>query len=438
MNIHLQSITFFAFISLIFQSDNLLGSDSMATRTRLLARDGRSLEDCFKSALKRSEIVATQGELIQQAEEKIVQAKAAMLPTLNAVASYLRQTDTSSSAISSTSPASQNTIKVTLDQPLFRGFREFAALRQQKLSRESQKIAREQAELQLYKDVTQAFYAVIANEKDFLNLEEEITVNQKRLKELKEFERVGRSRVTDVLSTETNIATLEAQEEALWGQIEVSRQAFAFQTGLDPAVPLQDSVDVTPEHVPALRELLEKLEHRPDVETAKQTLAAAEEGIPIAKGGHLPTVDLLGDYYFVRPGTLSNVNWDIQLALSVPLFAGGAIDSQIRQASSIVKQSELALSQIRRQAEEEIRTVHGQVISDLDQIKKYDRAYQLAKQTYQQELKDYRLGTVTNIEVLQILTSTQETHRLLDRSKFTTKSDWIHLQLATGTSTLLK
>jgi hypothetical protein len=47
-----------------------------------------TLDDYFAAALTRSEVVATQQELIRQAEERYQQASSALLPTVNGIGSY--------------------------------------------------------------------------------------------------------------------------------------------------------------------------------------------------------------------------------------------------------------------------------------------------------------------------------------------------------------
>src|SRR5947207_9367776 len=90
-----------------------------------------TLDEYFAAALQRSEIVANQIELIRQAEERYNQARSGVLPTVNAVASRFWQ-DPVAAGTSSTSPVAnrQSLAALTLSQPVFRGFREFAGLRQ--------------------------------------------------------------------------------------------------------------------------------------------------------------------------------------------------------------------------------------------------------------------------------------------------------------------
>ncbi len=88
----------------------------------------------------------------------------------------------------------------------------------------------------------------------------------------------------------------------------------------------------------------------------------------MARGAHLPSLDLNANRYLERSGSLENVDWDVQLALTIPLYAGGSVQSRVREAQSQSTQAELGVSQAQRQAEQEIRSFHQTVVLDRSQL----------------------------------------------------------------------
>jgi outer membrane protein len=391
-----------------------------------------TLDDYFVAALHRSEVVASQSELIHQAEEHYQQATAALLPSVNGVASLLRQEPlpAAASSTSTTLLARQPLVKLTATQPLFRGFREFAALRQTRALAEAQNEDYQSARVQLFRDVAQNFYNVLSLEQDLANVGEQISQNLDREKEIQERVRIGRSRVSELLTVQTTVSTLRAQVEQLHGQLRVAREAFAFLSGLAPATPLRDS-ETVPEPE-SLETALSRLPLRPDVRASQKRLAAAQENVAVARGAHLPSVDLNGNYYFDRPGALKDVDWDVQIALTVPIYAGGQLQSRAREAVSQRTQAELGASQVARQAEQEIRALHQGLMFDRSQLDALEQATDTARKNYEAQRQEYRLGLVTNLEVLQALTAYQENQRALDRARYTARLDALRLQAATA------
>jgi outer membrane protein len=241
--------------------------------------------------------------------------------------------------------------------------------------------------------------------------------------------RIGRSRVGEVLTVQATVGTLRAQVESRRAELAAVREAFAFLSGLPVSTPLQDT-ETLPENPGALDEYLERLELRPDVKATRQRLTAAQEGIAVARGAHLPSLDLVANRYLQRTGSLRDVEWDVQLALTLPLYAGGGTQSRVREAVSQGTQAELGASQVRRQAEQEIRALHQGTLIDRAQLDALEKATDAARKNYEAQQRDYRLGLVTNLDVLQALTAFQENQRAFDRARYTVKFNYLKLQAA--------
>lgn len=403
----------------------------LATGHSTAAGEPLTLDQYFASAMERSEVVATQTELIRQAEERYQQASGALLPTVNGVASRTWQDPIPAGDVATSSnPNRQRLTKVQATQPLFRGFREFAARRQQRALVGAQSEDYQQARIELFKDVAENFFNVLSIEQDLKNLDDQIDQNERRATELNDRARIGRSRVGEVLTVQSAISTLRAQREQLQGQLAAAREVFAFLSGL-PATTLLQDTETLPTTTEPLDDHLSRIESRPDVKAGRQRTAAAQENVSVARGAHAPTLDLIANKYFERTGSLREVDWDVQLALTVPLYAGGSTQSKVREAVSQQTQAELSTSQARRQAEQEIRSLYQSVGFDRLQLEALGKATQAARKNYEAQQRDYRLGLVTNLDVLQALTAYQENLRALDRARFTAKLNYLKLQAAT-------
>jgi outer membrane protein len=388
-----------------------------------------SLEECYLAATKRGEQVATQSELILQAEEKYHQAKGSLLPAINFVSTYTRQEAPDTGLGTSFSPPSQTLMKVTATQPLFRGFREYAAIRQKNLEVDVRKAFAGHVGALLFQDVAQRYYEVLSFERERKNLRDEIEANENRIKALAARVRIGRSRESEVLAVRATEATLRAQDEVLRGQLQAAREALTFITGFTQEVALAGEGDLTLKTW-SLDLYLRRVGDRPDVKASEAAFLAAEEFLPIARGGHFPSLDLSGNYYLRRQGLLTGVSWDFALTGTIPVFAGGTVQSEVRQAASAIRQQELAAARTRRQAETEIRTFYGNVQSALLQVDRLSRAAELSMRAYERLVRDYELGLVSNLEVLQALASAHQTRRSLDRARYAIRLELVRLEVA--------
>jgi outer membrane protein len=388
-----------------------------------------TLDDYFAAALRQSEVVATQVELIRQAEERYRQAQAGVLPTVNGIASHLRQDSGARDTVDF--PTRQTNARLTATQPLFRGFREFAAIRQTQALVGAQTEEHRNARVQLFRDVVQNFYDVLRLEQDLENLAEQIRLNVEREKELQARVRIGRSRIGEVLTVQSTISTLRAQVEQLRAELATARDVFAFLSGLPESTPLHD-VETLPVSHGALAEYLGRVELRPDVRAAQQRVTAAQENITVARGAHLPSLDLNANHYLERSGNLEDVDWDVQLALNVPIYAGGSLQSRVREALSQSTQAELEADRVRRLAQQEVRSFYQTTVLDRSQLSALEKSTASARKNYETQRHDYRLGLVTNLDVLQALTTFQENQRALDRARYTAKLNYLRLQAASA------
>jgi outer membrane protein len=85
---------------------------------------------------------------------------------------------------------------------------------------------------------------------------------------------------------------------------------------------------------------------------------------------------------------------------------------------------------VRRQAQEEIRALYQSVTLDRAQLAALDQATTAARRSFDAQSREYRLGLVTNLDVLQALSAYQQNQRALDRARFTLKLDYARLQAA--------
>ena len=120
------------------------------------------------------------------------------------------------------------------------------------------------------------------------------------------------------------------------------------------------------------------------------------------------------------------------MALTVPLFTGGITRSRIREAQSAARQSDQEYSRARRLAEQDVRLAFDRVLSDRAQVNALANAADAADKNYKEQTREYQLGLVTNLDVLQALAASQEANRAASRARYALKSDLINLSAAAG------
>ena len=385
------------------------------------------LPQCYAWAQEQSESLHMQMEQIYQIEQQFKVALAAALPNLSFNASD-KWLDTGGAG-SYTTPQPQ--VNFALSQTLFSGLREYAAMAASKHQGQAAELQLRHARALLFQDVSNAFYLITSLDAQLANDQMAVELFASRIKELNRFEDLGRSRHSEVVLAESQEAALEAQAEALKGQIAVARELLSFLTGKDLSLTrLTDKLErlhaLDPEE-----SLLARAYDRTDVESLHKQMLAQEDQVRLAKGAWAPTVSFLGDYYLKRMAGLDSIRWDAGITAGLPLFAGGGQLAAVRQAESQVSQArynfELGLRQARTQIHSRYMTLRA-AVSSADAAEK---AYLKADESYRLETKEYRLGLVTNLDVLQALNSLVSAKTIFDIDVVQTKLNLLQLKAAT-------
>ncbi len=387
-----------------------------------------TLRDCYRFALKKSEAVALSAEEIRLAEAQYLVARSGVLPQVgfNLIELFQDEGNTSSDSIRRT----QTTEKFYAKQLLFSGFREMAALKGVKAQIAGQTFALDRAKQLLFADVALAFFNVADFDRRLLTLGSMKSAAADRLSELQGREKIGRSRRSEVLSAQTQIATLDARIEEARKLRAAALELLNFLTG-QPIRGIADDV-ADPAPPPPLEDFLAGASSRPDVRAADEERRAAESFLSAARRASWPTLNLQGGYYVRRDGTYEPVDWDAQLTADLPLFTGGSLKGGRRAAGARARTAALAFSRTTRQAESEVRSAHQSLSGSLSQIQKLATALELAEKNYRVQTEEYRLGLVNNLEVLSSLSSLLETRLAYDQALLNAKLDAVRLAVAAG------
>jgi outer membrane protein len=392
-----------------------------------------TLREVFQSALSRTEALPLQESQARQADERVSQARGGLLPTVGFNGVFTRQHKPSTGSANAFTLADQRNLRLNLTQPVFRGLREFAGLRAAQAQSRAQEDQTRQVRVSVYSTVGQSFFNVAAAEQDVRDLEELLDLSQKRLVEIRDRVRIGRSRPGDLLSAQSQVATVQAQIQAAQVVLEQARDSFAFVTGLDRKTPVDlGAGSGLPEKIAPLADYLKRIDSRPDLSVQREQLASAEESVSVARGAHLPSVDLSGNYYLDRTGILADTKWDFSVTATLPIFQGGVLQSQVREAAERRTSQELLVAQARRTAEREIQAAWQAADGALAQIRFLSEARDAADRNYREQQKDYRLGLITNLDVLQALNSYQDIRRSYDRTRFQARSALVALEASVG------
>jgi outer membrane protein len=178
-----------------------------------------------------------------------------------------------------------------------------------------------------------------------------------------------------------------------------------------------------------------------NVKVADKNFEIATLQIDRAKAGHYPTLDLVASYGYVNSAggsaslgfTSYSTQGIIGVNLAIPIYQGGLIESQVRQAIALQDRARQDLEFARRTAFTLAQTGYTGVVSSVASIKAFEQAVLSAESAYQSNVLGQEVGVRTFLDVLQVQQNVYSTRRDLAQAYFNYLIGWLRLKAAIGT-----
>jgi outer membrane protein len=283
----------------------------------------------------------------------------------------------------------------------------------------------------IYQDVAQGFYNALQYEGDMVIEHDLIEALGARVDDLMQRVKLGRSRPSEMLQAQTDLANARVTYEQQVGSANAALETVAFYIGIPAGhFKLKDTG-----RFPSAQDLeyyLQRSGTRPDILSQVDSLRQAERNLSVARGELFPTVTANGDYLAQQDPASNNVDATMSLQISIPIFDGGLILGQIHEKHELVRQSALNVEQLARTADQDTRTAYVNFQAAVAQVVVLREAARFAARNLEAQVEDYRRGVVSNLDVLTALQDYQTARVQLHNANMTARVDLINLHVAAG------
>lgn len=173
----------------------------------------------------------------------------------------------------------------------------------------------------------------------------------------------------------------------------------------------------------------------------------ARENVRVAFGGHLPTVSLIASRTFNSSNaneTIVGVNGTFQdlpswsndrqigLEVTVPIFSGGGTQARVHQAQYQWIAAKDAYQQASRTTEQQARDAYLGVISGIAHVQALEQALTSSQTAYKATEAGYRVGTQTEVDVLNALSTLVQAKTNYASSRYAYITSLVQLRFAAG------
>jgi outer membrane protein len=218
------------------------------------------------------------------------------------------------------------------------------------------------------------------------------------------FLKAGTAPRLDLLKTEVELAhardNLLLVRNNLESAFELLRNLMGMEDGAT-AISIVETPPTSAAYPPEAESINIAFRKRPDYQGVAKKKAIAEDRIRVAWGKWLP--DIFGSGQYVKraaEGTSFQEDWAVGLTLTIPVFDGGLIRSEVdreRIGLEKVRQEERSL---RLSIMREVKDAHLGIAHASDRIKVAEKAMESAKEALRVERLKYETGSGTNTDVI--------------------------------------
>jgi outer membrane protein, multidrug efflux system len=205
--------------------------------------------------------------------------------------------------------------------------------------------------LSLTADLAADYFSLRGLDREFAILRDTVALRQRELKLMSARFKIGNATELDTTRAETELASAEADADAVAVRRASLQYALAVLVGQPaPEFAMAPAASATEPPVIPAGLPSDLLERRPDVAAAERSLAAANARIGVAKAAFFPAISLTGGAGFESSATNSLFQadsriWSIGPSLYLPIFQGGRNRANLERSRAAYDESVAAFRQ---------------------------------------------------------------------------------------------
>lgn len=259
---------------------------------------------------------------------------------------------------------------------------------------------------------------------------------------------VGLVAITDVQNARSQYDTVLANEVTARNNLDNAVEQLRQVTGNYYPELASLNVDGFKTNKPqAVNALLKEAENRNlTLLQARLSQDLAREQIRLAQDGHLPTLDLtastgVSDTSYNGSKTNNNAQYDdsnmgqnkIGLTFSLPIYQGGMVNSQVKQAQYNFVGASEQLESAHRSVVQTVRSSFNNINASISSINAYKQAVVSAQSSLDAMEAGYSVGTRTIVDVLDATTTLYNAKQQLANARYTYLINQLNVKSALGT-----
>lgn len=373
--------------------------------------------------------------------EKINEARSPLLPQLGLAADYSYNSgyrDANGVDYNSTSAS------LALTQTIF-DMSKWRALTLQEKTAGVQDVSYQADQQTLILNTATAYFKVLSSIDTLSYIEAQKQAIYRQLDQTTQRFNVGLVAITDVQNARASYDSVLANEVTARNDLDNALEELRQISGMFyPQLASLNMNNFKPGKPDQVNSLLKEGEKRNlTLLQARLSQDLAREQIRYAQSGHLPTLGLSAstgisdrDYNDREQALTGNTHTGqntIGLNLSLPIYSGGAVNSQVKQAQFAYVGASEQLESAHRSMVQTVRSSWNNVNASLSNIKAYEQSVVSYQSSLDAMEAGYSVGTRTIVDVLDATSSLYNARQQLSNARYNYLINQLNIKYAVGT-----
>ena len=355
------------------------------------------------------------GEALKQAQSRSAQARAALLPDLEASMTERSQTESLAAMgikivvpipnfqfPTFVGPFTTMDARATVTQSVF----DFSSIRRFQASKVGVSSARsdvDSTEEQVAAQVARAYLAAVRADADVESAQSDVTLAEAVLKQAENQKAAGTGTGIEITRAKVQLANDRQRLLVAGNQRTSARLQLMRVMGLrlDTELELTDKLAYVPVDAVTIEQAkAQALKERPDLRAQQEREANARMAASATKMERLPSVEAFGDYGSIGTGFDSALpTRTYGVSLRVPVFDGGRRDARRAESASQYRSEKVRTNDLKEQIELDVRLALDGLESAEEQVKVAKEGLELAENELTQARRRYDAGVAISVEV---------------------------------------
>lgn len=383
------------------------------------------LADCIAQALGKNPSLQISEAKVQAAEARSSETATALLPQLKLSGRITELSKIDPFSLTLPPPIGPMTLfpsitenyslKVTLQQPLFTGFKlqknnEMAKLN---ASATREELTKDQSDLVL--NVITAYWNLYRAIKVEEVIRQSVEQMSEHLKDVNNLSQQGMATDADVMKVQVQLSDVKVKQIEARNAIRLTSMALnslirnSLETKVNPidtpAISQISAGSLINENLPKLQTLA--CERRPELKSMQLRRNMNSAGVSAAKGGWYPQVFLAANYDYARPNQRIippkdqwDGTWDIGVNFQWNIWDWYATGYQTAQAEAVLRQSEAGIEQLNDAVSLDVAQQYYNAQTAREKVDVASGGMEQAQESYRITSEKYKNGITSDTELL--------------------------------------